>query len=504
MFFVYFSYIPLWHTDIWGHVAYGQWMLDHGRLPAVDPFVELAQSTSLVNTAWLSQLLFGMLERSGGPERLSVAYAVISLSTYLVLAVLFLLRTQRAGLAVIGSILTWLIGWDRHLVIRPELLGYLCFVLLLTLLTKARIAGFSAGCVDDAPQFISTRHRWGIRVAVALLFSFWVNLHGSFAVGIVTMGLLTVGAFGESWWRSRLFRQPFLDAASRESMVLLLIAMAAMLANPYGIELPIYVARFGSHPNMANVSEWLPPDLLSVTGGAVAGASLLFLATLPLRQHRPTVTEWLLLATFTIAVCTRERMVTWYAPVAGLSLLPGLHGLFRQTDHRSWVRRVNEKLNSRSRVQTALVVLVVWLAFAYSPISLPVLGGKSRPASQLFRDQTPLGITMYLREHIPTGRVANPQWWGDWLSWAGPSGLKVMMTTNSLHLVPSEDYQNYLAICWGRKGISQRLNDYDIQLLVVDTSLQTELTQFIHDSPDWQIDYQDSQGLVATRKRATP
>ncbi len=97
LFFVYFSYIPLWHTDIWGHVAYGQWMLDHGRLPDVDPFVDLAQTTPLVATAWLSQLLFGALERSGGPERLSVAYAVISISIYLMLAMLFLLRTQRVG-----------------------------------------------------------------------------------------------------------------------------------------------------------------------------------------------------------------------------------------------------------------------------------------------------------------------------------------------------------------------------------------------------------------------
>ena len=139
--FVYFSYIPLWHTDIWGHVAYGQWMIDHGRLPDVDPFVDLAQTTPLVATAWLSQLLFGVLERSGGPERLSCAFAVISVSIYLMLAILFHLHTRRLGLAVFCSILAWLVGWDRHLVVRPELLGYLLLAALLTLLSAAHLLG---------------------------------------------------------------------------------------------------------------------------------------------------------------------------------------------------------------------------------------------------------------------------------------------------------------------------------------------------------------------------
>ncbi|NQV27243.1 MAG: hypothetical protein HQ518_23085 [Rhodopirellula sp.] len=502
-FFVYFSYIPLWHTDIWGHVAYGQWMLDHGRLPAVDPFVELAQSTPLIDTAWLSQLLFGWLERSGGPERLSVAYAVISISIYLLLAILFLLRTQRVGLAVIGSILTWLIGWDRHLVIRPELLGGLCFVVLLTLLTAARLTGFNISRAASGAQETSMVRRWGIRGAVALLFVVWVNLHGSFAVGLVAVGILTAGALVEEWWRSRSIRRLLTQAATREPLVLLLIASVATLVNPYGIELPLYVATFGSHPNMASISEWQPPEITSVTGLAVAGASALFLATLSLRRHRPTLSEWLLLIVFTIGVCVRERMVTWYAPVAGLSLMPGLLDLLTRMDLSPRVLQLQRLLDRRARIQTALVVLFVWLAFSFSPISQPVLGGRRRPAEQLFRNQTPLGITMYLRKAVPTGQIANPQWWGDWLSWAGPPGLRVMMTTNSVHLVPATHFQNYTAISWAHAGLKKRLDDYGIELIVVDTSLQTELAKYIRQSSDWQIDYEDSQGFVASRKRET-
>ncbi|GIS58273.1 MAG: hypothetical protein CM1200mP2_04980 [Planctomycetaceae bacterium] len=24
---------PLWHTDLWGHLAYGRWMIEHGGAP---------------------------------------------------------------------------------------------------------------------------------------------------------------------------------------------------------------------------------------------------------------------------------------------------------------------------------------------------------------------------------------------------------------------------------------------------------------------------------------
>lgn len=500
-FFVYFSYIPLWHTDIWGHVAYGQWMLDHGRLPDVDPFVELAQSTPVVATAWLSQLLFGILERSGGPERLSCAYAVISISIYLIVAVLHQMRTQRAGFAVGCSVLTWLIGWNRHLVIRPELLGLLFFVTLLALLSSAGLIGFDRLTAVPSPPARSAVHRWIVRGTVALLFVLWANLHGSFAVGLVVLGILTAGCFAEEFWRDRSFLRLRTQDAIREPLVLLLIALAATLVNPYGIWLPVYVARFGSHPNMTTISEWQPPGILSVTGMAVAVGTALFLITLPFRQQRVRVSEWILLLVFTIAVCFRERMVSWYAPVAVLALAPGLFRLWVKFDASTYMTRLQKILNQQSRIQTALVVLFVWLAFSFSPISQPILGGRQRPPGQLFRNQTPLGITIHLKQSAPTGRIANPQWWGDWLAWAGPPGLKVMMTTNSLHLVPARHFDNYTAISWAHVGLDKRLDEYEVQRIVVDTAVQKELAKYIYHSPKWGIEYQDSQGIVAIRRK---
>ena len=42
LFFVYHSYLHLFYSDLWGHVAYGDWILTHKQLPTAEPFVSLA------------------------------------------------------------------------------------------------------------------------------------------------------------------------------------------------------------------------------------------------------------------------------------------------------------------------------------------------------------------------------------------------------------------------------------------------------------------------------
>ena len=71
--FLYFNYIPLYCSDLWGHVSYGHWILEHRELPTEDPYVRLAEGVPIVATAWLSQVLFAVIERAGGVEGLREA-----------------------------------------------------------------------------------------------------------------------------------------------------------------------------------------------------------------------------------------------------------------------------------------------------------------------------------------------------------------------------------------------------------------------------------------------
>ena len=64
--FLFFSFRPLWHTDLWGHLAYGRTLVTTRALPITEPLMPLASGVPFVDTAWLSQVVgYAMFDRLG-------------------------------------------------------------------------------------------------------------------------------------------------------------------------------------------------------------------------------------------------------------------------------------------------------------------------------------------------------------------------------------------------------------------------------------------------------
>src|SRR5438105_2431036 len=54
IFLFYALFRPLWHSDFWGHLKFGQWIVEHGRLPDREPFSPFSDSSApYVNFQWL-------------------------------------------------------------------------------------------------------------------------------------------------------------------------------------------------------------------------------------------------------------------------------------------------------------------------------------------------------------------------------------------------------------------------------------------------------------------
>jgi hypothetical protein len=242
--------------------------------------------------------------------------------------------------------------------------------------------------------------------------------------------------------------------------------------------------------------------MVSYEGIEIGFAWVLMLVLL--RHSRAVVrpADVLLLVLFTLSICLRVRMITWYAPVFVMVLFPHLADVaeqLRQWGSRPALREFGEWLSRRSLVCTALTMLMVWIAFAFSPASRVVLGGKPRPVDHVYGKDTPRGITEYLREHPPRGQIANPQWWGDWLAWDGPIGLQVFMTTNAVHVAPQRVWKDYLAIARSGPGLQNRLDRYRVNTIVVHKELQQGLSREVRLLAGWKIAYEDDLGLIVTR-----
>ncbi len=499
-FFMYLSYIPLFHSDIWGHVHYGQWILDHRALPVEDPVMPLAAGMRVIDNAWLAQVLFAAVERWAGPVGMSVVFALTVLTAHALYTRVFYRLSGGVWVALAAMSLNLVIGFSRHAIIRPEIFGGLAFALLMTILLhvepwRSRLAPGSG----DRDLSGDAMPRW-IWLATPLLFAAWANLHGSFAVGLVALACHALGRGIDVALRQRSLLAPLQDRWFRRLVVLTEVATFATLINPYGLDLLLYTAKFGSNPNLRDVLEWYPLRLMDLEGIGFGLSIIVLLAALRHSRVRMTAADVLLLLVFAVAMAPTVRMIGWYAPVFTLVVAPHLGDVWRRMfpASRAASSEPMAVAGKPNFAPTLIAGLLVWVAFALTPLSQPILGGKPRTKEQVYSKQTPHSITQFLKEQPPEGLVFTPQWWGDWLALNGPQGMDVFMTTN-LHLAPNRVWRDYLQVARGQAGWEQTLDRYHVNTLVVHKDLQAPMVRQLRRTAQWKVVYEDQLGIVAQR-----
>ncbi|MCY2993828.1 MAG: hypothetical protein NTY19_39025 [Planctomycetota bacterium] len=503
--FLYCNWMPLYPTDLWGHVLYGNWIVEQRRLPTEDPFVPLARGIPIVDTAWLSQVILALVERGGGADWLSHLYALTMLTTFLILAGASYLRTRSWGLSLIGIIASLGLSWGRLAFIRPEIFGVLCFAILLWLVALATPIR-----TKESTDRTTDRRQpgWFVWVSIPLLFVVWANLHGTFAIGLVVLGCCSLGESVDAVRRSRRMLAAVSSSEARRWWILTALAVLSTLVNPYGVKLLIDTIKFSQNPNLQYVTEWFRLELVSFAGLQVALSWLALMILLRHSRRRFTATDILLLAVFSCAVCLRVRFLNWYVCVAVFVLLPHLQSLLVR---RAQQQRFGPELGLHSPVPqlsfryTLVSALVVWACLGLSPLGVQSLTGRSRPARQLYNRNTPRGISQYLREHPPQGLLFCPQSWGDWLLWDGPPGMRVFVTTNSLHVIKPRAWRDCLLVGDGAADWEAVLARYQVKHIAIAKSpqpdlIRPDLSRLVRESPRWTLVYEDGLGVVFCRK----
>ncbi|WLD14137.1 hypothetical protein [Planctellipticum variicoloris] len=497
-FYLYYAFIPIHHTDIWGHIAYGEWMLSHRALPAEDPFVTLAGGVPITCTAWLGQIVYAVAGELGGVEGYPFLFALLSLITYLVVARTSFLQTGGFGLGVGLSIFAWLLNFSRHRVIRPEAFGLLACAVLLWLLVRDRPWRAIRGAGESGPRFGLTT--W---IGMPVVFALWANLHGSFIVGLLILGCGLAGRALEVAWISRgSLRAILSDRELRSWLWLTELSFAATLLNPYGMDLVLNTIIFPSNPNLNDVVEWFRPDIMSVEGLLLAGSLVCWMVLLRHSRVPVTPAQVLLIGGFALLVLLRVRMIAWYSMIFVYVAAPHVADVSARC--RAWLHSLDLPhadlgWAGPSFRYTAISLLLVWLAFVFSPASTPLFGGKPRTDRHRYSHETPLALTKFLNEHPPVGQIMNPQWWGDWLAFKGPRDLQVFMTTNAVHVAPRRVWLDYLALARGDEGFQRRLDRYRINTIIVHKELQAPAARLARGLTGWKVAYEDDLALVVER-----
>jgi hypothetical protein len=473
-----FSFKPIWHTDVWGHLSYGEYLWKQGALPAEEPLLPLAKGMPFVDTAWLSQLVcYGVASwlRLAGLQ--GITGIVVTAACGYVLASCYA-KTRSAGFAIGAlGLLLWL-DWNQFIVLRPQLFGLVCFTWLLN-------------------RLVGKPHRsdW---ICLPALLCLWTNLHGSYVVGL---GLLTAFALGRAvdvLRRTRRWGALTRDGRLCRLVLITELSWAATLINPYGLELLPFVVRFGEHPNLQSLTEWQALDVRTWTGASVIALLAALAVLYRLTPRRVATWEPLVLIGLSAAAFWSARMLTWWAPVA--AYLAVLHG---HATWRAWrATPLVAAPSPHAGLWTVVVIGLIWIFFGYSSLGLKVIHGKDSRLDRAVSQYTPVGAVAYLRTHPPKGQVFNVYEWGDYLQWAGPEGMRVFVNSHA-HVVPKEVWQHYLQVIQQSSGWQEVLDRYDVTTIVLDRAVREHLIKALKDDERWQVGYEDHVAAIFVRRKET-
>ncbi len=471
--FFFTSWLPLSHTDVFGHLSYGRLIWQSKAIPATEPFMPLAEGMPLIDTAWLTQLLQYGLYKQWDYSALRFLQALCVTGCFALLSRRLFQRTASPGFVLLGMASFALVAWVQLSIVRPQTLAMLCFLALLALLTVPRW---------------KTWH-WFVLPAVMAL---WANLHGSFLVGGLVLTCMVAGRVIDVCRRSGGYAL-LKDRPLRRLALMWELGIAATCFNPYGAWLYAEVLPFSQNMNLDALPEWAALQFRSGLGQASAIMALGLCAAYRWSPRRVTSAEVLCLVSLGVLALWSQRMLVWWAPVASLCLVTHLHAAWR-------VRHARVALPEGHTIWTFLSLLLVWVFFALTPFGMRVVNGTKdkRPVNAA----TPVMAVNWLKANPPKGQVFNIMEWGDYLVWAGPPGVKVFATSHA-HLIPADVWRHYMQVIEQKGDWQLTLDKYGVNTVLLDKYEREALVDSLRDADDkWTPAYEDGMSIVFERKVA--
>ncbi|MBI1312243.1 hypothetical protein GC176_13220 [bacterium] len=481
--FIVLNLRPLWHTDLWGHLAYGRLIWQSGALPATEPLMPLSEGVGFVDSAWLTQLLAYSAYQFAGKAGIVFLYAFAGAAAIGILTARVYDRTRSGLIATLVCGMTLFVEWQQLMIVRPQCAGFLFFAVLVSVLLRREWA----------------RSNWWL---VPAMFALWANMHGSFAIGLALLACFAVGRACDVLFRTRSLRGVFRDRKFRRFVLLTELAAVATLLNPYGLRLWSEVIAIGSNPNLPSLIEWQSLHIRLVQGQAAFVLALLLFVVYRFSRRRMAAAEFLALAGLGAGMLWTSRLLMWWGPLA--VCLVGIHG----ADAWRRVRGVHLNLEPPTRASMWTIVSA-FLCIIFLQVSNPgavllkmALGQDAQARAEKIpvSHETPVGAAQYLVENPPQGLVFNAFELGDYLIWAGPPEMQVMVDSHA-HLIPREVWDDYLSIIEMQGAWLSLLERYGVNTVVLDTPRHAVMIDYLRESTEWERVFEDDRTVVFKRRK---
>jgi hypothetical protein len=445
--------------DVWWHIKVGQDILRSHHFPITDPYSFTAFGTPWIAYEWLGDVVIGFVARFG-LQALDALLIVLggAIATALYYYASLCAKNSKAGFAsaTIVSIFAM-----ENFNLRPQMFGFLFLVITLIVLEHFR---------QGRPKAL-----W----ILPPLFLIWINVHGSWIIGLgVVLLALAVGLFDFSMGSVESVR--WTDKQRIQLELVLLGSLAVIPLTPYGTRLATYPFMVASSLplNAENVIEWLPMPFDALLGklfiALVVGAFVLQ----TLYHFKFRLEQWILAIGGAVMACLHVRFVLLFAPF----FCPILAIMLAR-----WLEQYR-----RDKDKFALnAVLMAGVAFAmvrYFPTQSQL--------DHAVETQSPVGAVNFLRNHPVEGPLFNNYRFGGYLIDNLPEHKVFIDGRGDLYEFEGV-MGDYVQVVNVRPAAFSVLKFYGIRAVLLQQN--EPLAVFLAEHPDWKRIYKDEASVIFVR-----
>src|SRR4030043_380756 len=382
------SLVPLPPNDFWWHLKIGEDIFIKHGIPATNLYAwTLPVDQPFYYAAWLAELLFYILYRLGDLA------LITSIRTLLIGITMWFVAVEahrRSGSWRIAALVVALLSLmiTNNLIVRTQMWSWLPFIVSYIVLKR-----YTEGTLS---------WHWLFLCPASMIL--WVNVHGSFILGLILPGAFFLGESIRTLTKQ--------DKSLNWRQIgwigcIGILSGLAVLINPHFTDIISYTIKLLTDPaSQQLIEEWQSPTPQGLANIFFFVSIIIFIIILAFSKYRLTVTEILLYVGFLWLAWSGQRYVIWY----GIISTPILAKLIKDLPIKT-----PTFVPVKNWINLALVILIFIPTIVVQPwlverVPLPdtywqqVLRGS--PAGEVISVNTPVAGADYLKSH-PGGHLFN-------------------------------------------------------------------------------------------------
>jgi hypothetical protein len=422
--------------DFGWHLVTGKLIISSG-FPKTDPFSYTMPSFSYVDHEWLNDVLVAWLFPVIGFIGLSFIYSSLTF-----LAIILRIDRKLPGHFTLLFLLLGLASFVTYFAISPRVFSWVLLSLVL--------------------NFILIKKIWDkYWLIFPLLIILWANLHGSFIVGIASLGIVFI------------VKSINLKKLQSRELLALTLAIIGSLINPYRLKLWWEVWLNITDPMIkTRILEWQPT--FSTLGMVAFLTIFLFSMSFVLisKYWRKFAIEEIILNVFffLLAIYAIRNVPLWF--LVDLPMLAKAVSYFY------------DDINKIKFAKLKFIKISKWLAIAFSALIFIRFSYSIYYVSNYFNEKYfyPAGAVSYIKNNMPSGQIFSEYNWGGYLIWKLPEkkvfvdGIMPVWWRNINPLNESANAMGeYLSLFKANTDYTKTFSKYAIDTVLIANPTATDL-----------------------------